>query len=227
MLYLFFRIFVLASLCGSLLTAKRTFQVEQIMPPDGALLKPLLVPRTVGSESHQNIQEFIRQHFQALGWHFETDRFQSETVIGKKEFTNLIATANPNAKQRIILSAHYDSKIDFMDDWRKVTNFVGATDSAWSCALLLELAASLPRGSDNLTIQMVFFDGEESFLSWSRSDSLYGAKHLAQLWSNSVQSYQRLANIKYMILLDLLGASSPKLYPKHCFRVPKTRFGRI
>ncbi|PJF18129.1 putative m28 zn-peptidase glutaminyl cyclase [Paramicrosporidium saccamoebae] len=182
------------------------------MPPNGALLKPFLVPRTVGSDSHQNIQDFVRQHFQALGWHFETDRFQRDTVIGKKVFTNLIATANPFAKQRIILCAHYDSKIDFMDGSQKVTNFVGATDSAWPCALLLELAASLPRGSDDLTIQMVFFDGEESFLDWSRSDSLYGANHLAHVWSGSAQSHQRLDKIKYMMLLDLLGAPSPKFY---------------
>lgn len=30
-----------------------------------------------------------------------------------------------------------------------------------------------------LSLMMVFFDGEEAFLEWSKSDSLYGSRHLA------------------------------------------------
>ena len=30
---------------------------------------------------------------------------------------------------------------------------------------------------------MIFFDGEEAFNRWSATDSLYGSRHLAQLWS--------------------------------------------
>ena len=32
---------------------------------------------------------------------------------------------------------------------------------------------------------MVFFDGEEAFKEWTESDSLYGSRHLAELWSNT------------------------------------------
>ena len=32
---------------------------------------------------------------------------------------------------------------------------------------------------------MVFFDGEEAFVNWTRTDSLYGARHLAEKWSNT------------------------------------------
>lgn len=31
----------------------------------------------------------------------------------------------------------------------------------------------------DLSLQLIFFDGEEAFQSWSPSDSLYGARHLA------------------------------------------------
>ena len=31
---------------------------------------------------------------------------------------------------------------------------------------------------------MVFFDGEEAFREWTETDSLYGARHLAQQWQD-------------------------------------------
>lgn len=32
----------------------------------------------------------------------------------------------------------------------------------------------------DLSLQLIFFDGEEAFVQWSPSDSLYGSQHLAQ-----------------------------------------------
>lgn len=31
----------------------------------------------------------------------------------------------------------------------------------------------------DLSLQLIFFDGEEAFLHWSPQDSLYGSRHLA------------------------------------------------
>ena len=31
------------------------------------------------------------------------------------------------------------------------------------------------------SLQLIFFDGEEAFVEWSDTDSLYGARHLAEL----------------------------------------------
>lgn len=32
-----------------------------------------------------------------------------------------------------------------------------------------------------MTLQLVFFDGEEAFEEWTDTDSLYGSRHLAEL----------------------------------------------
>ena len=32
----------------------------------------------------------------------------------------------------------------------------------------------------DVTVQLVFFDGEEAFVSWTDTDSLYGSRHLAK-----------------------------------------------
>lgn len=36
----------------------------------------------------------------------------------------------------------------------------------------------------DLTLQLIFFDGEEAFKQWTPSDSLYGSTHLASKWSD-------------------------------------------
>lgn len=87
--------------------------------------------------------------------------------------------------------------------------FVGAVDSAASCAILLELAKSLKQNFRNESkwgIKIVFFDGEEAFVNWSDDDSIYGARHLAKRWETEiVNGKTMLSRIDIFILLDLLG----------------------
>ncbi|KAI8788113.1 glutaminyl-peptide cyclotransferase protein, partial [Biomphalaria glabrata] len=37
----------------------------------------------------------------------------------------------------------------------------------------------------DFTLQLLFFDGEEAFIRWSDDDSLYGSRHLAELWERT------------------------------------------
>lgn len=37
--------------------------------------------------------------------------------------------------------------------------------------------------NNEITLQFIFFDGEEAFKKWSRTDSLYGSRHLAAKWN--------------------------------------------
>lgn len=64
---------------------------------------------------------------------------------------------------------------------------------------------------------MIFFDGEEAFKEWSATDSIYGARHLAQKWSGLTYDYKgvsgnHLDRIDVFVLLDLLGAKNPTIY---------------
>ena len=63
--------------------------------------------------------------------------FEDSTPFGTKPFTNIIATLDPHVDRRLVLAAHYDSK------YLKNQVFLGATDSALSVALLLDLALTL------------------------------------------------------------------------------------
>ena len=69
-----------------------------------------------------------------LGWTVEEDSFDNNTPVGRKRFTNVVATLNPDAPRHLVLACHYDSKLD------REGQFVGATDSAVPCAMMLNLA---------------------------------------------------------------------------------------
>lgn len=86
---------------------------------------------------------------------------------------------------RLALVAHYDSKYT-------PAGFIGAIDSAAPCAMIMHAARSVDRaltkkweameaeGSLGLEeekgVQIIFLDGEEAFLSWTDTDSLYGSR---------------------------------------------------
>ncbi|ELU05699.1 hypothetical protein CAPTEDRAFT_97101, partial [Capitella teleta] len=173
-----------------------------------SFLNPFLVERTVGSKGHTQVRNHIIGTFTTLGWKVETDEFTDDTPHGRKTFTNIIATLNPSAKKFLTLSCHYDSKV-FAD-----FKFIAATDSAVPCAMLVDIATTLDFSLktkkdgmyDGESLQMVFFDGEEAFENWTPSDSIYGARHLADKWNNN----GRLDQMTSFILLDLIGGHQMK-----------------
>lgn len=69
----------------------------------------------------------------------ELDPFTASTPLGSLDFGNVVATLDPGAAHHLTLACHYDSK--FFPPG--LPPFVGATDSAVPCALLLELVQAL------------------------------------------------------------------------------------
>lgn len=86
--------------------------------------------------------------------------------------------------------AHYDSKIS-------PEGFIGATDSAAPCAVLMHVARTVEgylkkvyekgvsgelgkEGREDpkreVGVQILLLDGEEAFKEWTDTDSLYGAR---------------------------------------------------
>ncbi|XP_054894513.1 glutaminyl-peptide cyclotransferase [Poeciliopsis prolifica] len=184
-------------------------------------LRPLLVTRYPGSAGSQAVQDHIKTTLGSLGagWEVTKDSFESQTPYGPLPFTNLVATLNPSAKRRLVLACHYDSKY-YPPEWHG-REFQGATDSAVPCAMMLELARALDeelktqKGSNsNLTLQLIFFDGEEALFQWTSTDSLYGSRHLAEKMATTPHpegagDTNQLHGIDLLMLLDLIGAPHP------------------
>ena len=161
--------------------------------------------------------DFISDEMSSLGWSVEEDAFEEDTVSGRVKFTNIIATLDPQAPRRMVLACHYDSKVT-------PTGFLGAIDSAVPCAQMINLAHTMKMdlddqkrsGNSELTLQLIFFDGEEAFVQWTATDSIYGARHLASKWADEEYVYNRIGGktldrIDIFVLLDLLGAKNPQI----------------
>lgn len=100
----------------------------------------------------------------------------------------------------------------------------GAIDSAVPCAMLLNIAHVLRdeldrvKSNTDLSLQLIFFDGEEAFKRWSARDSIYGARHLAERWhgthslTRSGEMVSNLNRIDLFILLDLIGTKDVRFY---------------
>lgn len=163
------------AIAGVLKSNKRPQDVENevllsILPPNGKTLDSFLIPRFPTSPTIHIVRQFIRDYFAThlRNWHAEIDTFEEDTPIGRVLFQNLIFTRNVHAKRKVVLAAHYDSKYSLNErDGALPDGFVGATDSAWPCALLLYLARMIelynsPAANTEETVQVIFFDGEES-----------------------------------------------------------------
>ncbi|KAF2719992.1 peptidase family M28 protein [Polychaeton citri CBS 116435] len=206
---------------------------------DGKLLAPILIPRVPGSEgSKQVLQHFVDFFTNNLpGWTLTYQNSTSTTPTSKGKqipFVNLIATRDPPwiTKEaggdgnvgRLALVAHYDSKLT-------PEGFIGATDSAAPCAMLLHVAQALDNaltkkweGMDateaeldgSKGLQILLLDGEEAFATWNHDDSLYGARSLAEDWEQTIfgatSTYRNpLDAMELFVLLDLLGAKNPQV----------------
>lgn len=107
-------------------------------------LDPILIPRVVGTPNHALVRQYIVNQMASLNWEIETDQFSSNTPHGRKTFENVIATLDPKAPRRLVLACHYDSK------YSKDGQFIGATDSAVPCAMMITLAKDLAPKLDQL-----------------------------------------------------------------------------
>lgn len=175
------------------------------------LLNPFLKVRDMFSPGHGEVQKHIKDHFTSLGWNIEEDAFTDQnTPYGAVNFANIITTPPYPAHKYLVLACHYDSK------YLTEGVFVGATDSAVPCAILLDIAKSLNTylkryPSSKYGLKMIFFDGEEAFKHWSDADSIYGARHLAAKMENTKvrvsvdRQISQLQQISLFVLLDLIG----------------------
>lgn len=164
---------------------------------NGALLAPILIPRVPGTPGSQKVQDHFVGFFKkqlphwTIEWHNSTS-VTPATGDRKVPFSNLIFRRDPpwaavGNVGRLTLVAHYDSLY-------KPEGFIGATDSAAPCAMLMHIARSIDEAltkkwatmqakgetGDGLEeekgIQILLLDGEEAWVTWSATDSLYGSR---------------------------------------------------
>jgi len=171
---------------------------DEFDPNNGTLLAPLLIPRVPGTPGQTAAQRHLVDYFQRElpRWSITWQNSTSKTpVSGNAEipFANLIVRreppwVKPGQTNFLTLVAHYDSKY-------APKGFIGATDSAAPCAMLMWVAKVVDQYAQqmydemselgeggfvemDMGIQLLFMDGEEAFQTWTDTDSLYGSRYV-------------------------------------------------
>ena len=153
-------------------------------------------PRPSGSSALQKTREFILAELKAAGIEARQQTFVAKTPVGDVSMANVIATIPGQRPERIALASHFDTKL-FRD-----IRFVGASDGASSTAALLELGRALKGRQNEFTLELLFFDGEEAVVEWSRNnDNTYGSRHYVQ----AAQKAGTLRTLQALVLLDMIG----------------------
>ena len=123
-------------------------------------------PRVVGSDGANNVKKYVVGMFKRFGADLTEQSFTAKTYDGKShKATNIIASYNTGAKNRVFLSAHWDTR-PFADKDKdpafKDKPILGADDSGSSMGMLLEMARQLQSTPlSNVGVDIIFFDAED------------------------------------------------------------------
>ncbi|MEY4673132.1 MAG: hypothetical protein RL148_916 [Planctomycetota bacterium] len=162
-------------------------------------------PRDVGSVGWQRGLDYMAAELKRLGFEPRRDRWK-DPVEGI-EFENVSFVIPGNRRERIVLGCHHDTKRTHgHDEEAHNFEFVGANDSASGVGLLLALAPLLTARRNEATIEVVFFDGEES-LDWDWNEAkraLFGSKRFVKE-HRAAELRGEKGPIAAFVLLDMVG----------------------
>lgn len=109
--------------------------------------------------------------------------FQAQGYNEVLALTNVVARFNPEAKNRILLCAHWDTRPRAEQDANKARRnepILGANDGASGVAVLLELASLLKNNPPPIGVDIVLFDGEDYGKEGDLQKYFLGSRHFVK-----------------------------------------------
>jgi Zn-dependent M28 family amino/carboxypeptidase len=167
--------------------------------------------RNPGSPGIAACREWIVSHLERNGAKVIRQKFQARTYDGNVfPSENIIGQINPDAKLRVILAAHYDTRFiaeEDPDPAKQKQPIMGADDGASGVAVLIEIARLLNESKVPIGVDLIFFDAEDQgdrdndteagTLTWCLG---------SQYWSKNL--HKSGYNPRFGILLDMVGAKN-------------------
>ena len=143
-------------------------------------------PRTMNSTAHDNCEKWIISKFKSYGLEVKTQKADLKGIDGEVfHSTNIIASYNPKAATRILVSAHWDSRPwadNDPDSTKHNEPVMAANDGASGVAVMLELARVLSADkklSKDIGVDFVCFDAEDSGKDGDDDSWALGAQYFA------------------------------------------------
>lgn len=166
--------------------------------------------RVPGTPSHKACKDWLVSKFKSYGAEVIEQDFTANLYTGTKAAsTNIIAQFNPKINKRVILAAHWDTRMfgDKDDDISMRDKPIpGADDGGSGVGVLLEIARLIKNNPIDMGIDIILFDAEDQGKSGADAPVTYWCLG-SQYWSKNKHrgNYQAM----YGILLDMVGAKKP------------------
>ncbi len=163
-----------------------------------------LGPRPSDSKGMTKQQELLDTHFTKLGAQVSWQEFDTPHPKngGPVRMKNLIVSWHPQAKKRVLLCCHYDTRpFPDRDKLNPGGIFLGANDGASGVALYMEMAHSIPKLETTFGVDVVFFDGEEFIFQRDGGKYFLGSEYFSQQYRDRPPSHRYVCGV----LVDMIG----------------------
>jgi len=164
-------------------------------------------PRYPGSPGHAAIRRYLTDTLAAFGANVSVQPFEAVISTGDTlHLVNVIANFRANARRRILLGAHYDTRPRAdreRDPALRVKPIPGANDGASGVAVLLEIARLLGASKPSVGVDIVFFDGEDYGEEGNEQDYLLGSRRFVA----GLRGYRPIA----VVVVDMVGERDSQL----------------
>ncbi len=158
-------------------------------------------PRNPNSVGHRQCLDYLASTLRQFADEVQLQPFQAQGYNEVLALTNVIARFNPEAKKRILLCAHWDTRPRAEQDTNKARRnepILGANDGASGVAVLLEIASLLKQNPPAIGIDIVLFDGEDYGREGDLQKYFLGSRYFVK---NKPPDYLPV----FGILLDMVG----------------------
>ena len=164
--------------------------------------------RIPGTPEHAACKDWIVSELKANDVTVEIQEFKADFLgLKDQQSYNIIGSINPDKQPRIMLAAHWDSRLiaekDPNEDMQDKP-IMGADDGASGVAVLLEITRLFKENPIDLGVDIVFFDAEDNGVPNGDASTENTWCLGSQYWAKNphIKNYKA----KYGILLDLVGA---------------------
>ena len=139
---------------------------------------------------------------------FKATLWDGTTVPGR----NIIGSLNPSAPKRVLLAAHWDSRLWADHDPDEANHrkpVPGANDGASGAAVLMEMARTMSAMPPGVGVDFVFFDVED------QGQPEWADTYEDNTWCKGSQHWARNRHVPYYtavygVLFDMVGTAEPR-----------------
>lgn len=171
-------------------------------------------PRVPGTSAQTKCAAWIEAEFKKVADTVYVQKANVKQVITNKTYPaiNVIASFNPNAAERVLLLAHWDSRPWADEDSvNKEKPIMAADDGASGVAVLLEIARCLKLQKPAIGVDILLVDAEDVGKSeWTEESYCLGTQYWAK--NPHVAGYKAKAGV----CLDMVGSKGAQ-FPLESF----------